>query len=67
MPATEIGNPIAADVPMAFLISRFFEVKYGTVNEPPPIETNADIAPIPVDEISKPLVFMSLITSLSVF
>ena len=54
VPANEIGKPIAADVPIAFLIHTFLETRYGTVNEPPPIDTKADTAPIMVDETNIP-------------
>ncbi len=41
-----MGNLIAADEPIAFLISMFCQLRLGTVKEPPPIETRADMVPI---------------------
>ncbi len=40
--AIAIGNPSVADVPLAILMSTLRQHKYGTVNDPPPIETNAE-------------------------
>lgn len=47
VPAIDSGKAIAEDVPIAFFNSILHQFKYETTNEPPPIETNADIKPIP--------------------
>ena len=43
--ATEIGKPQAAEVPIARCIDCFAIIKYGTISDPPPIPTRADIQP----------------------
>ena len=44
MPASAIGKPIAAEVPIAFCILTLHQVAKGTDSEPPPIATSADTA-----------------------
>ena len=67
VPLIAIKNPIAAAVPIDFLISYPKVLINGTISEPPPIPSGTDINPIKIPEIffTKLEIFLGLSTSFS--
>jgi hypothetical protein len=49
-----IGNPTAAEVPMACWTRTLHQVRKGTVSDPPPMATSAETAPMPLPTAKTP-------------
>jgi len=56
VPATAIGKPMAAEVPIAWCRGTLHQARKGTESEPPPMPTRLETTPITVPAANMPAV-----------
>lgn len=54
MPPTAIGKPIAAEVPIALFTGMLHQIKNGTINVPPPMDTRPLTQPANAPVVAMP-------------